>query len=261
MKAAGLDDMIRYLTWRTSLLILLFVFPGLLIYYLGHRDPALVIIYGVLAILSFFYPAIRYKINPAFFYWKVYIRMIYSKFVLLVKHSVLSLLISTLFVTGVFWYLTQPSNQEWLIVITAFYASVLLFREVFSDFSILRLGIMHQVYGVHEENLSIETRIGNIGTKTVTDPHLEYRVYDDRGIPVGESKEVDIPGKNRSLDPGEWTEEESISIIIDLTKFRGDSYEFYLHTIAYSGFGDSLLADNRIRKCVKNKDSFVDIED
>jgi hypothetical protein len=261
MEDAGLGDMIRYLTWRTLLLIPFFVFPGLLIYYLGYRDPVLVMIYGILAVLSFFYPVIRYSINPTFFYWKLYIQKIYSKFVLVVKYSVLSLFTSTLFVTGVFWYLTQPSNQEWLIVITAFYASILLFREVFSDFSILRLGIMHQIYGVHQENLSIETRIGNIGTKTVTDPHLEYRVYDNRGIPLGESKEVDIPGKNRSLDPGEWTEEESISIIIDLTKFQEKSYEFYLHTIAYSGFGDSLLADNRIRKCVKNEGSFVEIED
>lgn len=169
--------------------------------------------YGILVLLVCFFPLARYGVNPAFFYWRIYLQKIHSKFILPVKYSVLSLFISTLFVTGVFWYLTQPDNQEWLIVITAFYASILLFREVFFDFSIVRMGIMHQIYGPHEENISIETRIGNVGTKTVTDPHLEYRIYDERGIPVSELKEGEIPSENRSLDPGEWTEENSISLL------------------------------------------------
>lgn len=261
MEIATLRDMDRTLYWRTLFLVALLILPGLLIYFLVHPHYWLLLVYGVLAVAVLVYPLFRHNVNPTFFYWDLFIRKAYSKIVLPVKYSVSSLIISTLFVTGVFWYLIQPKEQEWLIVITAFYASILLFREVFFDFSILRLGIMHQMYSPHGDTLSIETRIGNVGTKTVTDPHLEYRIYDKRGIPVSEKKKAEIPGESRSLNPGEWTKEDSISLTIDLSQFPEDIGTFYLHTVAYSGFGYSLLSDNLFRKCTMDDENSVTIEE
>lgn len=245
---------------RRALILLVFASPIPLLISLDIQTIEYLIGYVVIAGLVYSLPYIVKDLSPTFYYWKLYVQHIYRNFKLSVKYSVLSLFISTLSVTAIIWYLTEPDGQDWLIVITAFYASILLFREVFFDFPLVEMGDIRQVYGVFGEKLSLETDVGNVGTITVTDPTLEYRVYDESGKPVMNPEEVSIPGENRSLDPGEWTEEESISLPIDLTKIPDDADGFYLHTKAYSGYGYSLLADNRVRKCIWREDGFVDIE-
>lgn len=208
------------------------------------------VFYTVVILLIYGYPRIRHNISATFYYWKIYVKYVYPLFQIPVRYSIVSLTIGSLLFTGLIVVATDPTPQTGLIVITAFYASVLFFREIFSsDVPVLEIDDLTQMGAGMGQTVSFQTDIGNVGSKTATDPTVEFRLYDLRGRPLTKKMDADLPSGDRALTPGEWTNGGAVSIHFERADITDNPPEtVYLHTKTYAGFGYALLADNQIQQ-------------
>jgi hypothetical protein len=228
-------DVLHLISTETNL-------PTSFLYWTVFYAGVLILIYG--------YPRLRYNHIATFHYWKKYLDHIYPLYQYPIRFSIASLSISALIITALVADLIGTSRQKWLIVITAFYASVLFFREIFSsEIPVLKMDNLTRIGAGMGNQISFETDIGNVGGKTSTDPTVKFRVYDLNGRPLTDPMDGDLPSGNRALDPGEWTDGRAVSVYFkrdDITENPPETV--CLHIKAYDGFGFALLADNRIQK-------------
>lgn len=107
-----------------------------------------IVFYIILLFLIYIYPRYHHNLIATFYYWKIYIERIYPLFQLPTRYSIVSLTSSSIIFTGLVVVITQPTPQTGLIIITAFYASVLFFREIFSsDVPVLEMDGLSPVGG------------------------------------------------------------------------------------------------------------------